>query len=196
MKKKQSYADRIVAIVDQMKVNGEEMRTWANIPLAKEVLELVRNIPEEEEENELGKAYALNAVMEKLSEYDTPRLALEILREELAQLQASDEKSDWLTEEDINSDIARLEDYIDLSLSNEEFCKKHYRHLEFDPVERTPEWEENIYEAQKEADAAMGDSPRGMGFCHGFWPVLKAALSKRGIRWQTPHELNPRVMFD
>ena len=196
MNKKQSYADRIVAIVDQMKVNGEEMRIWANIPLAKEVLELIRTLPEEEEENELGKAYALNAVMEKLSEYDTPRLALEILREELALLQASEEKSDWLTEEDIKADIARLEDYIDLSISNEEFCKKHYRHLKFDPVERTPQWEENIYEAQKEADAAMGDFPRGMGYCHGFWPLLKSALAKRGIKWQTPHELNPRVMFD
>lgn len=196
MSENQSYADRIVAIVDQMKVNGEEMRIWANIPLAKEVLELVRNIPEEEGENALGKAYALNAVMEKLSEYDTPRLALEILREELALLQASEEKSDWLTEEDIKADIARLEDYIDLSLSTAEFCKRHHRHLKFDPVERTPEWEENIYEAELEADKVLGDTPRGMGCCFAHWPTLKAALAKRGIKWQTPSELNPRVMFD
>ena len=196
MSKKQTYGERIIDIVDQMKVNGEEMRIWANIPLAKEVLELIRTLPEEEGESALGKAYALNAVMEKLSEYDTPRLALEILHEELTQLQASDEKSDWLTEEDIKADIARLLDYINLDIPTGEFIRRYNRHLKFDPVERTPEWEENIYEAQKEADAAMGDFPRGMGFCHGFWPALKAALAKRGIAWQTPHELNPRVMFD
>ena len=196
MSKKQTYGERIIDLVDQMKVNGEEMRIWANIPLAKEVLELVRNIPEEEGENALGKAYALNAVMEKLSEYDTPRLALEILNEELAQLRTSEEKSDWLTEEDIKADIARLLDYINLDIPMGEFTRRHHRHLKFDPVERTPEWEENIYEAQKEADAAMGDFPRGMGYCHGFWPLLKSALAKRGIRWQTPSELNPRVMFD
>ena len=140
MSKKQTYGERIIDLVDQMKVNGEEMRIWANIPLAKEVLELVRNIPEEEEENELGKAYALNAVMEKLSEYDTPRLALEILREELALLQASEEKSDWLTEEDIKADIARLLDYINPDIPMGEFVRRHNRHLKFDPVERTPEW--------------------------------------------------------
>ena len=196
MNKKQSYADRIVAIVDQMKVNGEEMRIWANIPLAKEVLELIRTLPEEEGESALGKAYALNAVMEKLSEYDTPRLALEILREELTQLQASDEKSDWLTEEDIKADIARLLDYINLDIPTGEFIRRYHRHLKFDPVERTPEWEENIYEAELEADKVLGDTPRGMGFCFAHWPALKAALAKRGSKWQTPHELNPRVMFD
>ena len=196
MSKKQTYGERIIDLANQMKVNGEEMRSWANIPLAKEALELIRTLPEEEQESPLGKAYALNAIFERLSEYDTPRLGLEILREELAQLKASDEESNWLTEEDINADIARLEDYIDLSLSAEEFCKRHHRHLKFDPIERTRQWEENIYEADKEADAAMGDFPRGMGYCHGFWPSLKAALAKRGIAWQTPSELNPRVMFD
>ena len=196
MSKKQTYGERIIELVDQMKVNGEEMRIWANIPLAKEALELVRNIPEEEEENELGKAYALNAVMEKLSEYDTPRLALEILREELALLKASEEKSDWLTEEDIKADIARLLDYINLDIPTGEFIRRHHRHLKFDPVERTPEWEENIYEAELEADKVLGDTPRGMGFCFSHWPALKAALAKRGIKWQTPPELNPRVMFD
>ncbi|MBP5566344.1 MAG: hypothetical protein J6X57_02495 [Bacteroidales bacterium] len=196
MSKKQTYGERIIALVDQMKVNGEDMRIWANIPLAKEALKLIRTIPEEEQETDLGKAYALNAVMEKLSEYDTPRLALEILRQELEYLRASEEKSDWLTEEDILADIARLEDYIDLSISNSEFAKKHFRHLEFDPVERTPEWEENIYEAELEADKKLGRTPRGMGFCFAHWPELKRALAKRGIKWQTPHELNPRVMFD
>ena len=63
-------------------------------------------------------------------------------------------------------------------------------------MERTPEWEENIYEAELEADKVLGDTPRGMGFCFAHWPTLKAALAKRGIKWQTPHELNPRVMFD
>jgi hypothetical protein len=35
-----------------------------------------------------------------------------------------------------------------------------------------------------------------MGFCFGYWSTLRTVLEERGIEWQLPHELNPRVMFD
>lgn len=192
-----SYADRIVALVDEMKKNSEDMRIWANIPLAMDALVLIRTIPDEEEETPLGKAYACNAVLEQLSEYDVPRQCLLILRMELDYLRASDEESDWLKEEDILADIEKLEAYTDPdNISNEEFSKKYGRMLNFDPIERTSLWEDNIYKAELEVDKMLKDVPRGMGFCHAHWPALKQVLARRGIPWKSPTELNPRVLFD
>ena len=193
----ETHGERIVSLVEQMKQNSEQMCIWMNIPLAREALDLIRTVPEEENETSLGKAYACNAVLEQLSEYDTPRLALEILRQELEYLLASDEKSDWLTVEAVRSEIERLEAYIDPDrISNEEFSGKYGRMLKFDPVERTSIWEDNIYDAEAEAFGLLADAPRGMGFCHAHWPVLQRVLALRGIPWKTPSQLNPRVLFD
>ena len=193
----ESYGDRIISLVEQMKHNGEEMCIWMNIPLARQALDLIRTIPDEEGESPLSKAYACNAVMEHLSEYDTPRLGLEILRQELEFLLVSDEKSDWLTEESVLADIERLEAYIDPDhISNEEFSAKYGRTLKFDPIERTQIWEDNIYNAESAAFGLLADTPRGKGFYHAHWPVLQRVLALRGIPWKTPHQLNPKVLFD
>lgn len=193
----ESYGDRIISLVEQMKHNGEAMCIWMNIPLARQALDLIRTIPDEEGESPLSKAYACNAVMEHLSEYDTPRLGQEILRQELEFLLVSDEKSDWLTEESVLADIERLEAYIDPDhISNEEFSAKYGRTLKFDPIERTQIWEDNIYNAESAAFGLLADTPRGKGFYHAHWPVLQRVLALRGIPWKTPHQLNPKVMFD
>ena len=193
----ETYGDRIIALVDEMKQNSEDMRIWANIPLALDALLLIRSIPDEEEETSLGKAYACNAVLEQLSEYDVPRLCLLILKIELEFLRASDEKSDWLKKEDILHDIEKLEAYTDPdNISNEEFSKKYGRMLKFDPIERTSLWEDNIYKAELEVDKILEGVPHGMGYCHAHWPALKRVLAQRGIPWKSPTELNPRVLFD
>ena len=62
--------------------------------------------------------------------------------------------------------------------------------------ERTPLWEEINQEVEAEADALLGDEPRGMGFCFGYWSAKRGVLAKRGIEWHDPHQMNPRVMFD
>ena len=91
----------------------------------------------------------------------------------------------------------RLEDYIDTEyVSVSDFMKQYDRHLRFAAVERTPQWEDNYYEVEQECDRRLGDTPRGMGFCFAYWSTLREVLSERGIIWQSPHELNPRVMFD
>ena len=62
---------------------------------------------------------------------------------------------------------------------------------------RTPLWEEIYYEVEKETDEAIGrNAPRGMGFCFLYWSSKAAVLARRGIFWKSPHEMNPRVMFD
>ena len=50
---------------------------------------------------------------------------------------------------------------------------------------------------EKETDEAIGRNvPRGMGFCFMYWSSKADVLARRGIFWKSPHEMNPRVMFD
>ena len=191
-------ANRIVTNVDQMRKNSEEMRMWKNIPLAKECVELLKAI-DDPEETPMGKALACEAVIAQLPEYDVPRFVLSILRYELELVQQSDEQDPerYPTAEDVQADIQRLEDYIDTEhVSDATFRQRYHRHLKSAPIERTPLWEDIYYEVERECDRRLGDEPRGMGFCFGYWSTLRQVLAERGILWQSPSELNPRVMFD
>lgn len=190
--------ERLLANVNTMREHSQDMQMWKNIPLAKESVQLVKDI-DDPEETPMGKALACEAIIEQLPEYDVPRLVLSILNYKLQLVKASEEQAPerYPTEEEVASDIKRLSDYIDTEhISAEAFREKYGRHLKADPIERTPEWEENYYEAEKEADRRLKDIPRGMGFCHAYWPTLRAVLAERGIEWHSPSELNPRVMFD
>lgn len=191
-----SKADKIVALVDKMRKHSENQEMHLNLPLAEKAMKLLEAL-DDPEEGPLGKAYACNAIIEQLPEYDVPRFVLGILRRELAWLEASTEKSDWLHPEEVKNEIAKFEDYINPdAISMQEFCKKYNRHLLFDPVERTPLWEEIYYDVEVECFRHLKDAPRGMGFCFGYWAEKRGVLAKYGIDWQTPHMMNPRVMFD
>ena len=188
--------EQIIANVDAMRANAQELEFHKNVPLAKETLALLESL-DDPDEGPLGKAYACRAIVEELSEYNTPRLVLEILRRELAWLNESDEKSDSLFAEDIEADIERLEAYIDTDgVSMDEFCSRYDRHLRFDPVERTQKWEDIYVEVEEECARRLEGIPRGMGFCFPYWATRRDVLRKYGIDWQSPHMLNPRVMFD
>lgn len=190
--------ERLVANVNKMREYSQEMRMWKNIPLAKECVQLLKDI-EDPEETPMGKALACEAIVAQLPEYDVPRLVLSILHYKLQLVKESEEQDPerYPTEEEVSSEIQRLSDYIDTDrLSADAFREKYNRHLKTDPVERTPEWEENYYEVEQECDSRLKDIPRGMGFCHAYWPTLRAVLAERGIEWHSPSELNPRVMFD
>ena len=162
-----SKADRIVALVGKMRKNSENQEMHLNLPLAEKAMKLLEAL-DDPEEGPLGKAYACNAIIEQLPEYDVPRFVLGILRRELAWLEESTEKSDWLHPEDVKNEIAKFEDYINPdAISMQEFCKKYSRHLLFDPVERTPLWEEIYYDVEVECFRHLKGAPRGMGFCFG-----------------------------
>ena len=187
--------EQILANVEEMRENAEEMRIWKNLPIAKETFELIKQVGDDE--GPLGRAMGCEMVVDKLSEYDAPRFTLEMLRYELEQLQKSEEESENLTEEDVLDHIAELERFIDIeNVSYEDYRKQSHRSLKFDPIERTPLWEEINQEVEAETDALLGDEPRGMGFCFGYWSAKRGVLAKRGIEWRDPHQMNPRVMFD
>ena len=189
---------RIIGNVNQMRENSQDMRMWKNIPLAKECVQLLKDV-DDPEETPMGKALACEAVIEQLPEYDVPRFVLSILRYKLELVQQSDEHDPerYPTAEEVQEEIQRLEDYIDTDhVSDAAFRERYHRHLKADPVERTPQWEENYYEVEKECDRRLGDTPRGMGFCFSYWSTLRQVLAERGINWKSPSQLNPGVMFD
>lgn len=188
-------AERILANVKVMGENAEEMRIWKNLPLAKDTFELIKQVGDDE--GPLGRAMGCEMVVEKLSEYDAPRFALQMLRYELEQLEMSEEKSEDLTEEEVQKHIEELERFIDIEhVSYAEYMKHSSRHLDFDEIERTPLWEEINYEIEAEVDKLVGDEPRCMGFCFAYWSAKRGVLAKRGIEWRDPHQMNPRVLFD
>ncbi len=191
----ENIASRIIDLVDEMRHNSQDMRMWKNIPLAQECMQLLRKL-DDSDETPMGKALACNAICEQLPEYDVPRLVLEILclERQLVE-QATDEEG--LTLDEVDAEIQRLSDYIDTDrVSPETFMKRHHRHLNFDPVERTQLWEDVYYEAEQECDRRLGDTPRGMGFCFAHWSTFRQVLAERGIRWRSPSEMNPHVLFD
>lgn len=198
MTKNLSTAERIIALVDEMRENSSEMRMWKNIPLAQEGIRLLRLL-DDPDETPLGKALACNAICEQLPEYDVPRFVLDLLQYERAWLvQAGDEAdANGPTLGEVDADIRRLSDYIDTEhVSTEEFIKRHHRMLKFDPIERTAQWEAIYYEAEQECDRRLGDTPRGMGFCFSHWSTFRQVLAERGIEWRSPSVMNPHVMFD
>ena len=195
-RRKMTKLETIVANVDSMRKNAQEQDFYKNVPLANDTLKLLEEL-DDPDEGPLGKAYACNAILRELPEYDTPRLALKLLRRELSWLQESDEKSDWLHEDEVESDIARLEAYIDVDgISMEAFCKQYGRPLHFDPVERTAKWEEIYCDVEKACAKRLKGVPRGMGYCFGYWAARSNVLKEYGIDWKSPGVMNPRVMFD
>lgn len=190
--------ERLVANVHQMRENSQEMRMWKNVALARECVELLRDI-DDPEETPMGKALACEAIVQQLPEYSVPRFVLDILRYELELVRLSDEHApgQYPTEEEVQTEIRRLEDYIDTAhVSTQAFMERYQRHLKFDPVERTAEWEAHFLEVEEECDRRLGDMPHGMGFCFAYWGTLHEVLAERGIEWRSPGQMNPRVMFD
>lgn len=68
--------------------------------------------------------------------------------------------------------------------------------LKADPVQLLPEWEKNIYDVEAECERRLRGERRGRGFCHVYWPVKRELLASRGIEWRTPQEMNPGTRLD
>ena len=105
---------RIIALVNEMRENSQDMRMWKNIPMAKECIDLLKAI-NDPEETAMGKALACEAIIAQLPEYDMPRFVLSILNYKLELIEQSDEHDPdrYPTAEEVQADIRRLEDYID-----------------------------------------------------------------------------------
>lgn len=176
-------------IQKEMLHNADEGNLWKNIPLAKEAMHLLKDrrmgFDDSTAKEFFDSVFDANAI----DDTNTPRLYLSFL-----------DYFHWLwksTYYDENRTYHLLL-AVDPDLSEEEFLKRagSYRSLKYDPVQNTPEWEEIIYEVEKELDEKFSGVDRYMGFCHEYWSAKRAALAKRGIEWRSPQQMNPRVRFD
>lgn len=170
--------------------NANDGEYWRNIGLGRIAFEALKQLPDSlpgEYENPTEKAGILSMMLEQMDQLLSPRLCISV-RKEIERLIPGDE--------DNARELAMLRDYIDDSLPMEEFCRKHHRHLLFDPVERTAIFEEVIQEVEAVCAQRLSGHPHGMGFCFAYWRTREDALRDRGIEWRSPAVMNPHVLFD
>ncbi len=174
----------------RMVENANASELWRNIGLGRIALDMMKKLPDSlpgEFETPSEKAGILSMMLEQMDELATPRLCISI-RKEIERLNPSQEGN--------SAELSKLQDYINQDIPMENFCKKYGKHLKFDPVERTEQFEEVIQEVETECDAALDGTPRGMGFCFTYWTEKRRILAEHGIEWRSPALMNPHVLFD
>lgn len=143
---------------------------------------------------------SLSKVVEELADFilDHPRLKLDFLRLQhkiLRKMEEAHGENHGLSDE-VQHKIALYEQNIALADAGRLNEIPQSGYLKKDPVEWTKKWEEVVDEAERIACSHLTDIPRGMGFCFSYWAERKTALAKLGVEWRTPHQMNPRVIFD
>lgn len=174
----------------QMVENANAGEYWRNIGLGRIAFEMMGKLPDTvpgEFESPAEKAGILSMMLDQMDELASPRLCITV-RNEIKRLNPDD--ADNLQE------LVKLQDFVNPKLPMEDFCKKYYRHLLFDPVERTEEFEDAIQEVEAECNAVLEGTPRGMGFCFAYWAEKSRILAEHGIEWHSPAVMNPHVLFD
>ena len=187
-----------------MRSNSRKMMMWKNYPLANEVVSMLDALPERSgRHSPYDKIFLMKILLDNISRSDTPRFAIRVLERQAALFKSVTDEDlkeydDPLTVGEVEAELRKWREYIDMAgVTEGEWCSKYHQYLRFDPIERTPLWEEIYYEVEKETDEAIGrNAPRGMGFCFMYWSSKADVLARRGIFWKSPHEMNPRVMFD
>ncbi len=157
---------------------------WKNIPILRELYALVMSFPDNFPSYSMGRQedYLVNLVIQA-PWYDCPRLCLEI-EEKIRGFYKKRKDQDKLKYAWKNSDYRykRLKDYLNLNLSLETFMKRHEIKFEINPLARTPEWEEHIYEASREAAGSI-QAPEVLGDSYNetFRLRLTQVLKTKGI---------------
>ena len=198
-------------LIDRMSRNIEDGNIWRNIPLVREFIHELKDVAPFRSEiiNPAYKAHWIACMLENdyIDKRETPRLFQSLC--ELYRLYRDFEDpsdfDDYLQEHFDKNYFRQVDKWIysfAMIVSNPQWehavqCWNGLGGmLKVDPVQATPEWENVIYDVEKEVDEELEDEPRGMGFCHSYWSAKRAALARTGIEWRSPSAMNPRVMFD
>lgn len=198
--------ERLSDLYGQMLSNYEAGETWKNIPAAKEILYIMKEVaPERDEEiNPAMRMLICERIVDNdlIDLRDTPRLYLEYL-EYWKMCERMNKTEEELADLDLDTEFKERADEmsrkITLMLSGKKEAVVIWNslgHLKHDPVQLTPQWEEHVYEIEKECDERLKDEPRHMGFCHAYWSTKRAVAANYGIEWRSPSSMNPGVMFD
>ena len=206
------WSDEYAAeLIDQMNSNNEDGNMWRNIPLVREFIHELKDVAPFRSEiiNPAYKAHWIACILENdyIDKRETPRLFQSLC--ELYRLyrdfEKADDYDDYLQEHFDKDYFRQVDKWIySFAMIVRDPQWEHALQcwnglggmLKVDPVQATPEWEEVIYDVEKEVDEELEDEPRGMGFCHIYWSAKRAALARRDIEWRSPSAMNPRVMFD
>lgn len=198
-------------MIDEMCDNADNGDVWKNIPLAKRMMHIMKDLSPMRDEgiNPALRAFAIEVLLKRdtISVTDMPRI-YQSFCEYYRLCRHWEMKSDYNPELERDMDkyyfrtvdeyIYKLAWIVDGKLSGHALDEWNYlsRHLKVDPIQASEEWEKVIYDVEKEVDEQLKDETRGMGFCHAYWSAKRAALARRGIEWKSPSAMNPRVMFD
>jgi len=198
-------------LIDKMNKNNEEGNIWKNIPLMRELIHEFKDVApfRSENINPAYKAHYIACMLENdyIDKRETPRLfhSLCELYRLYRDFESASDYDDYLKENLDRYYFRKVDSWIYKFAWITDDPKRKIAldcwdslggMLKVDPVQATPEWEDIIYEVEKEVDDQLKDEPRGMGFCFGYWSAKRAALARRGIEWRSPSVMNPRVMFD
>ena len=180
---------QLQGIYDEMHDNAGVGDFWKNIPLARKALQMMKDCGPNRD-NATCKNFCELVIKENLLyPLDTPRLILSLMDFHHTLL-----RSDYMWNQEAyelrvitrpNATKRDIENYINKT-----------RHLEYDPIQLSQQWEDNIYEVEKELDEQFKDEDRYMGFCYAYWSAKTAVLAKRGITWRSPQMMNPGTRFD
>ena len=186
---KESQFDQLQSLYDQMTSNEQKGDYWKNIPLGREAMHLMKDVAPYEDEHLFKQFCELVTNDKLLSELDSPRLMLSFM-----DFWHVLEESTYNWEQETYRLLRMTNPKVD---ENEKLQRiGEIRHLNYDPVQLTEAWDENIYDVEEELDEQFRDEPRHMGFCFFYWSAKRAALAKRGIEWRSPQIMNPRTRFD
>ena len=206
------WSDEYAAeLIDQMYSNNEYGNMWRNIPLVREFIHELKDVAPFRSDiiNPAYKAHFIASMLENdyIDKRETPRLFQSLC--ELYRLyrdfEKADDYDDYLQEHFDKDYFRQVDKWIYkfamiVSDPKWEHALQCWNGLggmlKVDPVQATPEWEDVIYEVEKEVAEELKAEPRGMGFCFNYWSAKRAALARRGIEWRSPSAMNPRVMFD
>ena len=167
----------------------EQRCCWQNASLAREAMDYARQLMEYKDMLSVVES-SLDDMVEAINEH--PRLKLELMLLRLQVLQMLNKP-----QMELEADIAFYRSNIAAADSGKLEDVKQTTMLKHDPVEWTARWEEVIDEADKIVEARLVDHPRGMGYCHAYWPErAEVLMSKFGVEWRSPARMNPRVIFD
>ena len=200
-----------VELVDRMNRNNDGGNIWKNIPIMREIIHELKDVAPFRSEtiNPAYKAHYIACMLESdyVDKRETPRLFQSLceLYRLYCDFEAADDYDEYLQEHFDKYYFRQVDKWIyNLAMIVLDPKWEHALHcwnslggmLKVDPVQATTEWEEVIYEVEKEVDEELKDEPRGMGFCFNYWGAKRATLARRGIEWRSPSALNPGVMFD
>ena len=152
--------ERLVDIYNEMCINGEAGELWRNIPGAKEIMHIMKNIaPERDSEiNPAVRMLICESIIgnDLIDLRDTPRLYLEYLEywKECHDMPKTDEElSDTELDADFKETAEEMSRKVRTMLAGDMTPWDTLGYLKYDPVQLSPQWEENIYEIEKECDA-------------------------------------------